>query len=161
MPFTLFSRGLLLLQISPRHTCPMNSLLPRHTATVIYLRHLPTLTSYLHEIRDQRCCRGGLLRRLPKRDSPCDGAFTMKEIVGTQILFLSSSSILMSGQTLVSFSDLHIINNSIEVRASVRSDQTATVITIASLPVADADGNPQDNDLNFDIEETPWPARGV
>ena len=85
----------------------------------------------------------------------------MKEIVETKFLFLSSSSILMSCQTLVSFSDFHIINNSIEVRPSVRSDQTATVITIASLPVADADGNPQDNDLNFDIEETPLPARGV
>ncbi len=44
------------------------------------------------------------------------------------------------------------MNNFIEVRAIVN--------TIASLPVADADGNPQDYDLNFDIEATPWPARG-
>ncbi len=133
------------------------------------LRHLPTLTSYLQEMRNQRGCRGALLRLPPKWDSSCDGIFTKKEIVGSQILLvnrftdachlLSESLILCHFGPGIGFSDLHIINNFSEVRASVRSDQTATMITIATLPVADGDGNPQDNALKLNIEATPWPAR--
>ncbi len=125
------------------------------------LRHLPTLTSHLQRMRDQRKCRGSNLRLPPNWHSSGDGVFTLKKTVASQILvvnkftkdrlLLSESSMLSHFGSGICFSELQILNNFSEVRASVGCNKRAGTITIASLPVASGDHTEHDDGNGLEI----------
>ncbi len=115
------------------------------------LRHIPTLTSHLQKMRDQRKCRGSNLRLPPNWHSSGDGVFTLKKTDENKIFvvnkftsdqrLLPDSCMISHLGSVICFSDLHIFNNFSEVRASIGSKNTADTIAIASLPVASEEGS--------------------
>ncbi len=122
-------------------------------------RHLPTLISHLQALRHVRGCRGPTLHWPPDWGSSCDGVFRLEQTAGSEILvfnkftsacrLLSESSMLSNFGSHIGFSDLHIVNNFSENRASIGSDRTSTMIPIGSLP--GADGNEKSGNSDYDL----------